>query len=108
MGAADRLRSAGRTVWANPWLLVGIVLALLLICAWIGWAIHIWSENSARQGLGVLIVWPTIVAVLAVISIPFIWAFRVIRSSAGSGEAGEPEATDSEGEAPEVEASAKG
>jgi hypothetical protein len=37
-----------------------------------GWAIHVWSEHGARQGLGVLIVWPTILAVIALSSIPFI------------------------------------
>jgi uncharacterized membrane protein len=78
-------------VWANPWLLVGIVVGVLLVCAWIGWAIHVWSEHSARQGLGVLVVWPAIVAVLAVISIPFIWAFRVLRAGAGAGDR-EPDA----------------
>jgi type VI protein secretion system component VasK len=91
VGAADRLRSWGGSVRANPWLAVGIVAGFLLICAWIGWAIHVSSVHGARQGLGVLIVWPAIVAVLAVISIPFIWAFRVIRSSADSGQP-EPEA----------------
>jgi type VI protein secretion system component VasK len=90
MGAADRLRSWGRRVLGNPWLAVGLVVGLLLVCAWIGWAIHVWSEHSARQGLGVLIVWPAIVAVLALISITFVWAFRAIRSG-GSGEQ-EPEA----------------
>jgi hypothetical protein len=99
VGAADRLRSWGRRVWSNPWLLVGIIVAFLLICAWIGWAVHVWSENGARQGLGVLIVWPAIVAVPAVVSIPFVWAFRVIRTSARSPESGsdiEPDASDAE------------
>jgi hypothetical protein len=91
VGAADRLRSAGRRVWANPWLLVAIVVGVLLVCVWIAWAVHIWSENSARQGIGVLIVWPAVLAVLAVISIPFVWAFRVIRAGAGSDER-EPDA----------------
>jgi hypothetical protein len=91
VGAADRLRSAGGRIWANPWLLVGIVVAVLLVCAWIAWAVHIWSENGARQGIGVLIVWPAIVAVVAVISIPFVWAFRVIRAGSGSDKS-EPDA----------------
>jgi hypothetical protein len=99
VGAAGRLRSWGRRAWANPWPLVGIVVAFLLICAWIGWAVHVWSENGSRQGLGVLIVWPAIVAALALISIPFVWAFRVIRASARSAESGsdvEPDAGDAE------------
>jgi uncharacterized membrane protein len=118
VGAADRLRSWARKTWANPWLLVGIVLGLLLVCAWLAWAIHTWSENGARQGLGVLIVWPAIVAVLAVIAIPFVWAFRVIRASTRSGsdeeqpdsasdEAAEAdESGDDQGSGPEPEAAA--
>lgn len=70
----------------NPWLAVGIVIGLLLVCAWIGWAIHVGSERGSREALGVLIVWPAIAMVLALISIPFIWAFRVIRASARSDE----------------------
>jgi hypothetical protein len=80
-------------------LLVGIVIGVLLICAWIAWTVHVWSDHGARQGLGVLVVWPAIVVVLAVISIPFIWAFRVIRASAGSGDEdpdAEPESADAE------------
>jgi uncharacterized membrane protein len=99
VGAADRLRSWGRKVAGNPWLAVGIVAGVLLVGAWVAWAIHVWSEHSARQGLGVLVVWPAIVAVLALISIPFIWAFRVIRASARSAEQeadAEPESGDAE------------
>jgi hypothetical protein len=99
VGVADPLRSAGRKVIGNPWLAIGVVLGVLLICAWIAWAIHVWSDHGARQGIGVLIVWPAILAVLAVISIPFVWAFRVIRASAGSGDEepeGEPESPDAE------------
>jgi type VI protein secretion system component VasK len=84
-------------VRTNPWLAVGLVLAVLLVCAWIAWAVNVWSEHGARQGIGVLIVWPAIVAVLALVSIPFIWAFRVIRASAGEKEADpEPESVDAE------------
>ncbi len=75
------------------------MLVALLVCAWMAWAVHVWSEHSARQGVGVLVVWPAIVAVLALISIPFIWAFRVIRSSARSDEQEaepEPESADAE------------
>jgi Zn-dependent protease with chaperone function len=86
-------------VRTNPWLAVGLVLVVLLVCAWIAWAITVWSEHGARQGLGVLIVWPAIVAVVALISIPFIWAFRVLRASAREAEQeadAEPETGDAE------------
>jgi type VI protein secretion system component VasK len=77
---------------------VGIVIGVLIVCAWIGWAIHVWSDHGSRQGIGVLVVWPAIVAVLAVISIPFIWAFRVIRAGARSDDErdAEPESADAE------------
>jgi hypothetical protein len=116
VGAADRLRSWGRKVAGNPWLAAGIVIGVLLICAWIAWTVHVWSDNGARQGLGVLIVWPAIVAVLAVISIPFVWAFRVIRASAGGEQTAEPAAAsaedegdpdDDQGSEPEPEAAAR-
>ena len=110
VGAADRLRSWGRGALRNPWLIAGIVVGFLLVCAWIAWAIHVWSEHGAREALGVLIVWPAIVAVLALISIPFVWAFRVIRAGAGSdeGESGaEPDSDDAgEQKGPESEAAA--
>jgi type VI protein secretion system component VasK len=77
---------------------VGIVIGVLIVCAWIGWATHVWSDHGSRQGIGVLVVWPAIVAVLAVISIPFIWAFRVIRAGARSDDErdAEPESADAE------------
>jgi hypothetical protein len=87
VGAADRLRSWGHGALRNPWLIAGIVIGVLLVCAWIAWAIHVSSERGSREALGVLIVWPALVVLLGVISIPFIWAFRVIRASARSDEA---------------------
>jgi type VI protein secretion system component VasK len=89
-------------VTANPWLAVGIVIGVLLVCAWIGWAIHVWSDQGSRQGIGVLIVWPAIVAVLAVILIPCIWAFRVIRAGARSGDGLDAEAESADAEATET------
>ena len=83
----------------NPWIAVAIVIGVLLICAWIGWAIHVSSEHGGREALGVLIVWPAIVAVLAVIAILFVWAFPVIRASAGTRDQepeAEPESADAE------------
>ena len=104
MGAADRLRSWGHGALRNPWLIAGIVIGFLLVCAWIAWAIHVSSEQGTREALGVLIVWPAIVAVLAVLAIPFVWAFRVIRASADSRE----EEADSEPETADTEATETG
>ena len=81
---------------------MGIVIGVLLVCAWIGWAIHVWSDQGSRQGIGVLIVWPAIVAGLAVISVSFIWAFRVIRASARSSDEPDAEPEPAEAEATET------
>jgi type VI protein secretion system component VasK len=86
VGAADRLRSWGQGALRNPWLIAGLVVGFLLVCAWIAWAIHVSSEHGTREALGVLVVWPAIVAVLALISVPVVWAFRVIRAGARSDE----------------------
>jgi hypothetical protein len=97
VGAADRLRSWWRGALRNPWLIAGIVIGVLLVCAWIAWAIHVSSEHGTREALGVLVVWPAILVVLALISIPFVWAFRVIRAGARSDEGesdAEPDSAD--------------
>jgi type VI protein secretion system component VasK len=101
VGAADRLRSWGRKIRDNPWLAVGIVTGVLLICAWIGWAIHVASEHSARQGLGALLAWAAIAAIVALISVPFIWAFRVIRASRSDQPQPDPEPESSDTEVTE-------
>lgn len=93
MGALDQLRSAsgddglvGRAR-SNPWLLVAIVGGAILILAWIGWAIHVSNDAGARAALGVLIAWPAMLAALALISLPFIGGYLLIRRvSAGGGE----------------------
>jgi hypothetical protein len=101
VGALDQLRSAsgddglvGRAR-SNPWLLVAIVGGAILILAWIGWAIHVSSDAGARAALGVLIAWPAMLAALALISLPFIGGYLLIRRVSASG--GETMAT-----APEV------
>lgn len=91
MGALDQLRSAsgddglvGRAR-SNPWLLVAIVGGAILILAWIGWAIHVSNDAGARAALGVLIAWPAMLAALALISLPFIGGYLLIRRVSASG-----------------------
>ena len=100
MGALDQLRSAsgddglvGRAR-SNPWLLVAIVGGAILILAWIGWAIHVSSDAGARAAVGVLIAWPAMLAALALISLPFIGGYLLIRRVSASG--GETMATAAE------------
>jgi uncharacterized membrane protein len=103
----DRLRTWGR----NPWLVVGTVLGVLLVFAWIGWGIHVWSDHGARQGLGALLAWAVIAAIVAAI-VAFILAVYFLLSpreadedAAGAERASTPapKADASAGEKPERE-----
>jgi hypothetical protein len=85
VGALDQLRGSTRQVRANPWLAVAIAAGMLLVAAWIAFAIHVTSDKGARAGLGVLVAWPALLVALVLISLPFIWAFRLIRGARASG-----------------------
>jgi hypothetical protein len=68
----DRIRE-------NPRVTVAIVGGVLLVCAWIAWAVYVTSENGASAGLGVMIAWPAVVMALALISLPFIGGYLLFR-----------------------------
>lgn len=69
-GAFARARSHLRAIllWAA---------AGLLVAAWIGWTVYVWTENGAAAGVGVLISWPAVLAVLALLTSP-LWAPRLV------------------------------
>ena len=83
VGAADRLRSWAR----NPWLVAGTIVGVLLVVAWIGWAIHIWNEHGAREALGALIAWAAIAAISAAIVVSLIAVYLLLRPRQPSGDA---------------------
>jgi type VI protein secretion system component VasK len=83
------LRNLAARVRANPWLAVGIAVAALLVVAWLTWAIYVGSDRGVNEGLGVLIAWPAMVAALALISLPFIGVYLLVRRTATDGESGE-------------------
>jgi hypothetical protein len=51
----------------SPWL----VGAVLLVVAWIAWAIYTASDRGADAGLGVLVAWPTLLLMAALVAAPF-------------------------------------
>jgi hypothetical protein len=103
VGALEALRAAsgddgivGRAR-SNPRWIVAIAGAAILVLAWIGWAIYVTSSDGARAGLGVVIAWPAMLAALALISLPFIGGYLLIRRlSEGGGETPTAEADPSE------------
>ena len=110
MGALDRLRGANGDggfidrARSDTRLLIAIVAGVLLVLAWIGWAVYVTSSNGATAGLGVVIAWPAMLAALVLISLPFIGGYLLIRRlSEDSGSAGTAEVKD-EDQAEEEEA----
>ena len=65
---------------------------MILLLAWIGWAIYVTSADGAAAGLGVVIAWPAMLAALALISLPFIGGYlpdpRGSRTDSGSNREG--------------------
>jgi hypothetical protein len=93
----------------NPRIAVAIACGVLLLLAWIGWTIYVANENGASAGLGVMIAWPAMVAALALISLPFIGGYMLIRSPSidGSGDQSPPK-TETAGEADEADSTGNG
>jgi hypothetical protein len=90
----DRARS-------NPRLVVAIAAGAILLLAWIGWAIHVTSSNGATAGLGVVIAWPAMLAALALISLPFIGGYLLVRrlsTDSGTPESGSEAEIGTDGE----------
>jgi hypothetical protein len=89
---------------ANPWLAVGIAAAALLAAAWLGWAIYVASDRGVNEGLGVLIAVPALLIGLAIVSLPFIGGYLLVKRlhPASSEELGAEDA-----ERPEDEKSAE-
>ncbi len=88
-------------VRSSPRLAIAAAVGALLVVAWIAWAVYVTSDQGARAGLGVVIVWPAMLAALALISLPFIGGYLLIRrlsTAAGdeSGGTGEAEAGQNE------------
>jgi hypothetical protein len=102
VGALDQLRGEEgilERARSNPRTVVAIAAGAVLLLAWIGWAIYVTSENGAGAGLGVVIAWPAMLAALALISLPFIGGYLLIRRlSDGDGSAETAEADEDEDE----------
>jgi len=66
-------------VRSKPWLAVAVAAGALLLVAWIAWAIYVAFDRGAREGLGVLIAWPALVAALLVVCVPFVAVYLIVR-----------------------------
>jgi TRAP-type C4-dicarboxylate transport system permease small subunit len=66
-------------VRSNPKLAVAIACGVLLLLAWIGWAIFVTSDHGSRAGLGVLVAWPALIAGLGLVVLAFYGLYLLIR-----------------------------
>jgi hypothetical protein len=66
-------------VRSNPKLAVAIACGVLLLLAWIGWAIFVTSDHGSRAGLGVLVAWPALIAGLALVVFAFYGLYLLTR-----------------------------
>jgi len=116
VGALDQLRGEEgilERARSNPRIVVAIAAGTLLVLAWIGWAIYVTSENGAGAGLGVVVAWPAMLAALALISLPFIGGYLLIKrlsedsGATASAEAETPEDADEDDSDEESEDSAE-
>ena len=82
-------------------LVVGVVAGFLLICAWIAWAVHVSSEHSFRQGLGALLAWAVIGAIVGAVVMSLVAVYLMVTPREQPGEA-----TAAEAEKPDAEAAA--
>jgi hypothetical protein len=83
---------------ANPRIGIAAIVGALVLIAWIAWATYVTSDHGVNAGLGVVIAWPALLGVLALVSLPFVGAFLLARRlGAGKGSAvavtDEPEAS---------------
>jgi hypothetical protein len=89
---------------ANPWLAVGIVAAALLVVAWLGWSVYVASDRGVNEGLGVLIAVPALLLALAIVSLPFIGIYLLVKGLSSDGEeTAEPTEEKAAAEEPEEE-----
>jgi hypothetical protein len=82
VGALDQMRGDEgilERARSNPRVVIAIAAGAILTLAWIGWAIYVTSSNGATAGLGVVIAWPAMLAALALISLPFIGGYLLVK-----------------------------
>jgi hypothetical protein len=74
------LRLAAK-VRTHPWAAVGSVALVLLVAAWIAWAVHVGSKNGTDAAIGVLISWPLLFALAASVALLVVGIRRLARRS---------------------------
>jgi hypothetical protein len=80
MKAFEKLKS-------SPLLAVACATGLVGIAVWVWWAIHVGNVRGGRAAVGVLITWPLLASVAALIAFAVRGAVRLARDRSGPSEA---------------------
>lgn len=67
----------------NPRMGIAAILGILLVIAWVAWAIYVTSTNGATAGLGVVISWPAVFMAVALVVAPFLGLYLLLRRLQG-------------------------
>ncbi len=86
-GARDAVAAKTSPPWnaakekfkSSPAMGIAAILGVLLVLAWIGWAIYVTSENGTTAGLGVVVSWPAVFLAVALVIAPFVGVYLLIR-----------------------------
>jgi hypothetical protein len=79
------MRAVIHRVRSDRRLAIALVVAVLLLSAWIAWTVYVWNENGSDAGIGVLVSWPAALAALALIASPFVVGAWLLRSREQEG-----------------------
>jgi hypothetical protein len=82
----DKPRRAIERGRSNPRLGIAVIAGVLLLIAWIAWAVYVTSDRGANAGLGVVLGWPALVAGLALIAMPFVGLYLLVNRLSSSDE----------------------
>jgi len=71
----------------SPWL----IGAVLVVAVWIGWAIYVAADRGVNAGLGVLVAWPALLLLAAIVATPFVAIAYLVRYLRNRPDDGGPE-----------------
>jgi hypothetical protein len=83
-------------VRAKPWIAVAVTAGVILVAAWLGWAIYVGADQGVSEAIGVLIAWPAIVVAVVLLGLPLFGLYLLIRWLSGGSEPARDEPEEAE------------
>ena len=83
-------KAAKEKFQANPWMGIAAISGVVIVIAWIAWAIYVTAENGATAGLGVVISWPAVFLAVGLVMAPFVGVYLLVRHLQGDDASDPP------------------